>query len=268
MIEFGSADDLERIVSEIVGRAPGSRPTDPICPDRRALQVDSSVGSRSHRSRADRHPSRAGRAIGSRLVSVIPGRDVDLEHPRRSVRVDDGVHPGDVAQAQRRRRRAAPLRAGGRDLVGDPGRREVLGGSGRVAGGVVEDPALRARSRRAGAPRAACPPGRRRPPYPRPWLPRSAAPLNDRAAITAAARSASRSTKLTPSADPLREGFTTQGRPTRSMASPSAAPAPRSRSAQPSIDDPRGCGTPARASASLARTLSKATSQSNGAVPV
>ena len=38
-----------------------------------------------------------------------------------------------------------------------------------------------------------------------------AAPANDSAAMTAAARSDARSTKLTPSADPERDGFTTQG---------------------------------------------------------
>ena len=86
--------------------------------------------------------------------------------------------------------------------------------------------------------------------------------------MTACGRSPSRSTKLTPKADPLLEGLTTQGSPIRSTALPRAAPPPRSRSAQPSITTHGGVGTPARCSASFASTLSNATSQSNAAVPV
>ena len=141
-------------------------------------------------------------------------------------------------------------RARGRHLVLDPGRSEVLGGSRRVARGVVVHARPSARSRRAAAVSSGDPIsadgdlGARRS-----CVSTTAAPLNDRAAMTAAGRSASRSTNPTPSADPLLEGLTTHGSPTRSIAGPerrTRAQVPQ----RPTLDrDPRGCAArpPARA---------------------
>ncbi len=86
--------------------------------------------------------------------------------------------------------------------------------------------------------------------------------------MTATGRSDSRSTNDMPIAEPDREGLTTQGRPTRSIARASAAPAARSRSAGASMVAQDGVRTPAASRASLARALSKAISHANGGVPV
>ena len=75
--------------------------------------------------------------MGSRLVSVIPGEDVDLQYPRLSIRVDDRVHTRHAMQGESARgpkRLLVHLAASGLDdvtvrFLGDfrPGRPRVHG---------------------------------------------------------------------------------------------------------------------------------------------
>ena len=67
IIEFGSADDLERIVSEIVGSGPGLSP--PTEPQTRSTAADRRM---TVTQVGQRHAGRVA-PIGSRLVSVMPG---------------------------------------------------------------------------------------------------------------------------------------------------------------------------------------------------
>ena len=96
-------------------------------------------------------------AIGSRDVSVMPGRDVHLEDPGLAVGVDDRVDPRHVAQAQRRRRAQRALAYRRRRPRAQPRRREVLRGAGRVARRVVVHAALRHDLDQRQRPRAASP---------------------------------------------------------------------------------------------------------------
>ena len=246
-------------------RARASRPTDRPLRSARSRRPDWMTASHNW---ASAMPAAAA-AIGSRHVSVMPGETFTSStqgRPSASTIMSTRV-------TSRRRKRLPRVHRGlparRRDLVAQPRRREVVGGARGVARGVVVDAALRhdldGRQRLAGRAR----PARRRPRCPSIAASITTAPLNDSAAITAAGRSASRSTVADAERRPAPRGLD-DARQADALRRPCerGAGAEVAQGASPRSAPTRASRTPARASASFASTLSKAISQSNAAVPV
>ena len=199
-----------------------------------------------------------------------PRRDVDLQHVRPPVRVDDQVDPGQVPQPERGVRGHGHLGHRGGHLRLQPGRRVPGRQPGGVPGRVVVHPVARhdlhrrqrLRARRRGRP----------PRPPRPCPARTAPPARwSRTRSSRPSRPAARpppGPPRRPAPEPPCAGFTISGRPSRSTIRSSTAD-------RAQLGERRSCGSatqsgvgmPASRSTALADGLSQASREARASQP-